>query len=400
MLHGSNAHERKVAMKRSSERILTTHTGSLPRSPEVLELIFARGEGNPIDDAEWDRLVRDEVAATVRRQVDAGIDIVSDGEVGKNGYSIYVQDRLTGFDGEGSFPVTPDMIEFPDYAERLGGEFGEAFQRVRTPACTGPISVKDPDASRRDIENLKAATEGVDAEEVFMTAASPGVIAFFLENQHYATHEDYLGAIADAMRTEYEAIAEAGFTLQLDCPDLAFAPSRFASFGDMGAQEIKRAVELNVEALNHATSGIDPDRMRLHVCWGNYPGPHIFDVPLSELIDVVLRARPNGISFEACNPRHAHEWRVFEDVELPEEKVLIPGVIDSTTNYVEHPELVAQRLERYGRLVGMERVIAGTDCGFETFAGFTSVAPTVVWRKLASMAEGARLATRELTVHR
>jgi len=385
-------------MKRSSERILTTHTGSLPRSPELLELVYARADGKQVDEATWERTVRDEVAATVRRQIEVGVDIVSDGEVGKRGYSIYVQDRLTGFEGEGSFPRVPDMVEFPDFTERLMRVEGEGMQHLRTPACTGPIRVKDAAASQRDIESLKAAAAGSGAQEVFMTAASPGVIAFFLENRYYPNHEEYVGAIADAMREEYEAIASAGFTLQLDCPDLAFAPSRFAAFGDMDAEEIKRAVELNVEALNHATSAIDPEQMRLHVCWGNYAGPHVFDVPLREIIDVVLRARPNGISIEACNPRHAHEWKLFEEVELPEDKVLIPGVVDSTTNYVEHPEVVAQRLERYARLVGMERVIAGTDCGFETFAGFSAVAPTVVWRKLEAMAEGARIATRELTV--
>ena len=380
-------------MKRSVDRILTTHTGSLPRPPDLAELVFAREDGQA-DPARVAARVRDAVADVVIRQADAGVDVLNDGELSKVGYSNYVKDRLSGFDGESARPGPSDIPDFPGFMERRERERGRGFQYMRTPACTGPIALRDREAVRTDVANLRAALEDVEAEEVFMSAASPGVIALFFGNQHYPTRDAYLAAIADAMRDEYEAIVEAGFVLQLDCPDLAMG--RHIQFGAEDLAAFQREAERNVEALNHATTGIDPDRMRLHLCWGNYEGPHHRDVELRDILDIVLRARPNGISLEACNPRHEHEWAVFEDVRLPEGKLLIPGVVDSTNNYIEHPDLVAQRLVRYARVVGRENVLAGTDCGFGTFAGVSNVDPDIVWAKFEAMAEGARRASEQL----
>jgi 5-methyltetrahydropteroyltriglutamate--homocysteine methyltransferase len=378
-------------MKRSTQRFLTTHTGSLPRPDDLIRAMFAREEGVPVDRAALADRIRRAVAEVVRKQVDAGLDVVDDGEMSKPSYATYIKDRLHGFGGS-SHPLSyQDLVEFPDLARRVFGDPGRS--RRRTPACDGPIAVRDPEAAQVDADNLTAALGTVRAEEGFLTAASPGVVSLFFKDTHYGRHEAYLFAIAEAMRHEYETVARAGLVLQIDCPDLAMG--RHIQYAGLPLDEFRRMARLHVEALNQALAGIPPDRIRMHVCWGNYEGPHHHDVPLADIIDIVFAARPAGISFEAANPRHGHEWAVFERVKLPPGKVLIPGVIESKTNYIEHPELVAQRIARYARLVGRENVIAGTDCGFGTWVGQAAVDPGVVWAKMASLAEGARLASRE-----
>ncbi len=375
-------------MKRSTEHVLTTHTGSLPRPPELVEALLERDRG-VADGAALAEQVRAGVQDVVQRQADAHVSVVNDGEASKIGYSTYVKERLEGFGGEAGFAGLPaDMTEFPGLMERVMSDITFAM-----PACVGPITYRDLDAVRADIANLKDAVAGADVEEAFMTAASPGVISVFLQNQYYGSHEDYIGALADAMKPEYDEIFRSGLVLQLDCPDLAMTRHMNP---EQSLEDFRDQARLHVEAINHATRDIPGDAMRLHLCWGNYEGPHHYDVPLGDILDIVFQARPDAISFEAANPRHEHEWRVFEDVKLPEGKVLIPGVLDSTTNYVEHPELVAQRLVRYANLVGRENVIAGTDCGFATFASYVMVDPGVTWAKLRAMADGAELATAEL----
>ena len=379
-------------MKQSADRILTTHTGSLPRPDDLIRAMFAREEGVPVDRAALADRIRSAVAEVVERQAAAGIDVINDGEMSKPSYATYVKDRLTGFGGA-SHPLTyQDLVEFPDLARRVFGDPGRS--RRRTPACDGPIGVRDSQAAAVDADNVKAALARVQAAEGFLSAASPGVVSLFFHNTHYASHEDYVFAIAEAMRHEYEAVARAGLILQIDCPDLAMG--RHIQFAGASLAEFRKAARLHIEALNRATANVPPEQMRVHVCWGNYEGPHHYDVPLADILDLVVEARPAGISFEAANPRHGHEWAVFERVKLPAGKVLIPGVIESKTNYIEHPELVAQRIGRYARLVGRERVIASTDCGFGTWVGQAAVDPGVVWAKMASLAEGARLASREL----
>jgi 5-methyltetrahydropteroyltriglutamate--homocysteine methyltransferase len=374
-------------VKRSTERILTTHTGSLPRPSDLTEALQRRDRGE-VANGELDARIREAVVEVVDRQVAAGVTVVNDGEASKIGYSTYVKERLDGFGDEGgTAAMPPDYADFPEYMRsRAAGE-----QPAR-PACVGPLSYRDLDAVRTDIANLKAALDGAGAEDAFMSAASPGIISNFLENRHYPSHEEYVWALAEAMKVEYDEIHRAGLVLQLDCPDLA------AGRHDHGEslEQFRRRAKLHVEALNHATRDIPAEGMRLHLCWGNYEAPHIRDVPLADIIDLVLQARPAGLCLEAANPRHAHEWAVFEDVKLPDGKVLVPGVLDSTTNFVEHPELVAQRLLQYARLVGRENVIAGSDCGFATFASSPSVHPTVTWAKLRAMADGARLASERL----
>ena len=375
-------------------RIRTTHTGSLPRPEDLAHLLDAADQGQ--DAPGLAARVEGAVADVVARQADAGLDVVNDGEMGRIGYATYVKERLTGFEGESTFGGRrrSDLEEHPDFLERWAARLDR--RAIRAPACTGDVRLRDGEAVHRDVVRLKAAADaaGVAHDRLFMTAASPGVIGHFFDNHHYASREAYLGALADAMRPEYEAIAGAGILLQIDCPDLAM--SRHSVFSDLSLEDFRRQAALGVEALNAATAGIAPDRMRLHVCWGNYEGPHDRDVPLRDIVDIVLRARPAGISVEACNPRHGHEWRVWEDVALPEGRYLLPGVIDSTNNYVEHPELVAQRLVSYARIVGPDRVVGSSDCGFGTFAHTTTVVPTVTWSKLRSLVEGAELAAREL----
>ena len=378
-------------MKRSTERFLTTHTGSLPRPEDLIRTMFAKEEGVPVDGAALARRIRAAVAETVARQVAAGVDIVNDGEMSKPSYATYIKDRLDGFGGTSHPLQYQDLVDFPELARRVFGDPGRA--RRKTPGCNGPIAVRDAGAAASDAGNLAAALGAVTAEEGFLTAASPGLISLFFHNGHYPSHEAYLFAIAEAMRGEYETVAKSGFILQLDCPDLAMG--RHIQYAGLSTAEFRQRAHLHIEALNHAVAGIPPERMRLHLCWGNYEGPHHCDVPLKDIIDVVFAARPAGLSFEAANPRHAHEWTVFETVKLPEGKVLIPGVLESKTNFIEHPELIAQRIGRYAALVGRENVIAGSDCGYGTWVGQAAVDPAVVWAKLAAMAEGARLATRE-----
>jgi len=378
-------------MKRSTSRFLTTHTGSLPRPDDLVRMMFAKEEGVPIDGAALAHRIRAAVGDAVRKQAEAGIAIINDGEMSKPSYATYVKDRLHGFGGASHPLQYRDLVDFPEYGTRVFGDPGRS--RRRTPACNGPVSVRDVNAAAVDVDSLTSALAGVAAEEGFMTAASPGVISLFFHNDHYPNHEAYLFAIADTMRHEYETITKAGLVLQVDCPDLGMG--RHIQFADLGLEEFRAMARLHVEALNHALSGVPAEQVRLHVCWGNYEGPHHHDVPLADIIDIAFSARATAVSFEAANPRHAHEWKLFERVKLPKDKVLIPGVLDSSTNYIEHPELVAERIGRYARLVGRENVIAGTDCGFGTWVGQAAVDPRVAWAKLGSMAEGARLASRE-----
>jgi 5-methyltetrahydropteroyltriglutamate--homocysteine methyltransferase len=378
-------------MLRSTEGFLTTHTGSLPRPADLVRTMFAKEEGVPVDPVALAAQIRAAVAAIVQRQVAAGIDIVNDGEMSKPSYATYIKDRLVGFGGESRPLVYQDLVDYPEFAKRVFGDPGRA--RRRTPGCDGPITVRDPAAAETDVQNLKAALAAAHAPEAFLSAASPGVVSLFFHNGHYPTGEAYLYAIAEAMRQEYETVAKAGFVLQIDCPDLAMG--RHIQYAQLSIGEFRNKARLHIEALNHALANIPADRLRLHLCWGNYEGPHHCDVPLAEIIETVLLAKPSGLSFEAANPRHGHEWTVFEEVKLPDGKVLIPGVIESKTNFIEHPELIAQRIGRYARLVGRENVIAGSDCGYGTWVGQAAVDPDVVWAKLASLAEGARLATRE-----
>jgi 5-methyltetrahydropteroyltriglutamate--homocysteine methyltransferase len=378
-------------VKRSTERFLTTHTGSLPRPADLVQIMFAKEEGIPVDGAALGRRIATAVADIVKTQETAGIDIVNDGEMSKPSYATYIKDRLGGFDGE-SRPLTyQDLVDFPELARRVFGDPGRS--RRKTPGCNGPISVRDPEAAETDASNLKAALGAAKVEEGFLSAASPGLVSLFFHNGHYPSHEAYLEAIAEAMRQEYEAVVAAGFVLQLDCPDLAMG--RHIQNAHLTTQEFRKAAGLHIEALNHALRNIPADRARIHLCWGNYEGPHHCDVPLADIIDVIFTAKPAGLSFEAANPRHAHEWKLFESVKLPPEKVLIPGVIESKTNFIEHPDLVAQRIGRYATLVGRENVIAGSDCGYGTWVGQAAVDPDVVWAKLAAMAEGARIASKE-----
>jgi 5-methyltetrahydropteroyltriglutamate--homocysteine methyltransferase len=380
-----------MSLLRSTDRFLTTHTGSLPRPPDLIRMMFAKEEGVPVDPAALAERIRVAVADSVRKQIAAGIAIVNDGEMSKPSYATYPKDRLNGFGGASHPLQYRDLEDFPEMAKRVFGDPGRA--RRRTPACTGPISVRDRRAAEIDADNLRAAIRSANGVQAFMTAASPGVISLFFRNEHYPTQEAYLFAIADAMRHEYEAVARAGLILQLDCPDLGMG--RHIQYADLGLDAFRKMARLHVEALNHALANVPADQSRLHVCWGNYEGPHHHDVALADVIDIVFTAKPSAISFEAANPRHAHEWRVFEQVRLPEGKVLIPGVLDSTTNFIEHPDLVAERIGRYARLVGRENVVAGTDCGFGTWVGQAAVDPDITWAKLASMAEGARRATQE-----
>jgi len=375
-------------MQRSTERFLTTHTGSLPRPDDLIRMMFAREEGVPVDPDALAARVRAAVAEIVAKQVAFGIDLVNDGEMSKPSYATYVKDRLAGFGGTGNTFVYQDLADFPNLAKRVFGDPGRS--RRKTPACNAPIAVRDAGAAAIDVAHLKAALAAVGHSGAFMSAASPGVVSLFFRNEHYKDHESYLFAIADAMRHEYETVARAGFVLQIDCPDLAMG--RHIQYADLSLAEFRKRAGMHIAALNHALADIAPEQLRMHLCWGNYEGPHHCDVPLADIIDLVFTARPTAISFEAANPRHAHEWTLFERVKLPPGKVLIPGVIESKSNFIEHPELVAQRLARYARLVGRENVIGGSDCGLGTRVGD----PLICWAKLQAAVEGARLATQEL----
>jgi 5-methyltetrahydropteroyltriglutamate--homocysteine methyltransferase len=378
-------------MRGSTERFLTTHTGSLPRPEDLIRSMYAKEEGVPVDPAALAARVRSAVAEVVGKQAAAGIDLINDGEMSKPSYATYVKDRLSGFGGTGNTFVYQDLAEFPNLQKRVFGDPGRS--RRKTPACNGPIGVRDPGAARTDVDNLKTALAGVKSSGAFMSAASPGVVSLFFRNDHYPSEDAYLFAIAEAMRQEYETVAAAGIVLQIDCPDLAMG--RHIQYAGLSVAEFRKRARVHVEALNHAVANIPPEQLRMHVCWGNYEGPHHCDVPLADIIDVVFLAKPSAISFEAANPRHAHEWTLFERVKLPEGKLLIPGVLESKSNFIEHPELIAQRIARYANLVGRENVVAGSDCGYGTWVGQAAVDPDVVWAKLAALAEGARLASRQ-----
>ena len=369
--------------------IATTHVGSLPRTQKVVDFIFARERGDLYDETEFDAAMAEAVDETVDRQKGAGVAIVSDGETSKISYATYVKDRYTGFSGDGPRNPPADLKRFPAFLERLANEGGTP--KYSRPMCTGEVKSRGQGELRRDIANLKSAMKKHDVARGFMNAASPGVISLFLQNAHYPNRETYLGALADAMREEYETIAGAGLDLQLDCPDLAL--SRHMLFDELSDAEFIKVAESHVEALNHALAGVPEERVRVHICWGNYEGPHVCDIAMDTVFSTLMRTRSRYVLFESSNPRHAHEWTVFRDRkdEIPEDKILVPGVVDTTTNFVEHPELVAQRLRRFVDIVGVERVIAGSDCGFGTFAGFGSVDPDIAYAKLKSLSEGARL---------
>jgi len=378
-------------MLRSTERFLTTHTGSLPRPDDLIAMMVAREEGVPVDEAALDKRVTAAIGEMVRLQSEAGVDIVNDGEMSKPSYATYVKDRLNGFGGTGNSFVFQDLVGFPKSQVRVFGDPGRKTRK--TPGCNGPISVRDLKSPKVDVENLTACAAGAKIEGLFSSAASPGVISLFFRNDYYKSHEEYLYAIAEAMRYEYETIAHAGMTLQLDCPDLAMG--RHVQYADLSLEEFRGRMRLHIEALNHAVRNIPAEQLRIHMCWGNYPGPHHCDVPFADIIDVLNYAKPTAILFEAANPRHAHEWEMFESIKPPEGKILVPGVIECQSNYIEHPELVAQRIGRYANLVGRENVMAGVDCGFSIHVGQGGVDPDVVWRKLAALSEGARIASKK-----
>lgn len=372
-------------------KIQTSHVGSLPRTQKVVDFIFARENETPFEQADFDAAMTEAVDATVARQVASGVDIVSDGETSKISYATYVKDRYTGFGGDSPRNAPGDLKQFPGFLKRLA-EDGGTPQYAR-PMCIGEVKSKGQGELEKDISNLKNAMDNNGVKRGFMNAASPGVISLFLQNDHYKTREAYLAALADAMKTEYETIVASGLDLQLDCPDLAL--SRHMLFNDLTDAEFIKIANSHVEALNHALQNVPAEKVRIHICWGNYEGPHVCDIPMATMFDTLMSAKARYVLFETSNPRHGHEWTTFRDrkADIPDDKVLVPGVVDTTTNFVEHPELVQQRLERFVDIVGAERVIAGSDCGFGTFAGFGSVDPDIAYAKLKSLSEGAALAS-------
>lgn len=382
-------------MKLSTDNILTTHVGSLPRPQDVTDLVFAREREEPVDEATFSHVIERAVSDTLQKQKQAGIIIPSDGEMSKISYATYIKDRLTGFAGDSPRRAPADLLQFPGFLERQAK--GGGTPTYKRPECVGPIEVKNLDPLHDDIRWMKSAMQMHGFEEGFMNSATPGVIALFQPSKYHATHEAYLEEVAEAMRHEYEVIVNSGLILQLDSPDLGLG--RHMMFPDLSDDEFVRQAEVHVEVLNHALRNVPGDRVRMHVCWGNYEGPHICDIALAKVLPVVLKAKPRGLLFETSNPRHSHEWRAWQENKIPDDYVLIPGVIDSTTNFVEHPQLVADRICRYADIVGRERVIAGTDCGFATFAGFGAVDEDIVWAKLASLSEGAQLASKTLWTH-
>ena len=372
-------------------RIRTSHVGSLPRSQEVVDFIFARENNEDYDEASFDEVMTKAVHDTVGKQTESGIDIVSDGETSKISYATYVKDRYTGFSGDSPRNAPADLKMFPTFLERLANEGGTP--QYARPMCTGPVSPKGQGELQKDISNLKAAMSAHGITRGFMNAASPGVVSLFLQNNFYKTREEYLSALADAMKTEYETIVASGLDLQLDCPDLAL--SRHMLFNDLTDDEFLKVAASHVEALNYALKEVPEEKVRVHICWGNYEGPHCCDISMDKMFSTLMSTNAGYLLFETSNPRHAHEWTVFRDrkSEIPDNKVLVPGVVDTTTNFIEHPELVAQRIERFTNIVGKDRVIAGSDCGFGTFAGFGAVDPQIAYAKLKSLSEGAALAS-------
>ena len=381
-------------MKKSTERILTTHVGSLPRPDELVELMFAKAEGESVDAALLERKTRDAVIEVVAHQREAGIDIVSDGEMSKPSYATYVTERLTGFGGTSNLPKLSDILEYPNVAKVWFTDPGVQSLNKNRPACDGPVASKGIADAETDIAFFRRALDLAPPEDAFMTAASPGLVSMFLGNVHYDTEEEFLYAVADAMMPEYQAIVDAGYMLQFDCPDLAM--TRHREFANAPVEDFRDYARLHIEVLNSILDRFPRDRLRVHICWGNYPGPHHHDVPMAQIVDLLLTIRTGALLFEGANANHAHEWRVWEDVELPDGMVIVPGVIESMSNRIEPPALIAERIVRYARLVGRENVMAGSDCGFGTFVGLDLVDPPIAWRKLASLAEGARLASEEL----
>jgi 5-methyltetrahydropteroyltriglutamate--homocysteine methyltransferase len=379
-------------MRCSTDRILTTHVGSLPRSQAVTDVLFARERNEVGDPQAAAAVITSAVAEVVRRQVSVGIDVVSDGEMSKISYATYIAERLSGFGGDTPRDPGQDLVEFPGLLKKLAERGSTA--KYRRPRCIGEIRVKDLAPLQSDLQNLTAAIAAAGPSEAFMNAASPGVVALFQPNDFYRTQDEYLAALAEALRVEYEAIVHSGVVLQIDAPDLAMG--RHTMYRDRTLEEFERLAARHIEILNHALRNVAADRVRMHVCWGNYEGPHHHDVPMERLLPIVLKAKPQALLFEAANPRHAHEWAVFAEAQIPDTKILIPGVLATTTNYVEHPLLVAERIERFAHIVGRERVMAGTDCGFGTFAGFGPVEPDIAYLKLQSLAEGAQIASRRL----
>jgi 5-methyltetrahydropteroyltriglutamate--homocysteine methyltransferase len=375
----------------SAGRFLTTHVGSLPREDDLIEIMFAKEDGLPLDMAAVDARIAEAVQFVVDRQAEAGLDIINDGEQSKPSYATYIKDRLDGFGGTGNSFAFQDIEDFPTTKDRVFSDPGRKHRK--TPACNAPITVKDMTAVDRDAKALNASLAKHAGKQAFMSAASPGVTALFFRNDYYDSDEDYVFALAEGLRHEYEAIASQGIILQIDCPDLAMG--RHTQFRELDLSGFRDKMALNIEALNRATVNIAPEQLRMHMCWGNYPGPHHCDVPFRDIIDLVWRARPHAIQFEAANPRHAHEYAMFEEVKLPEGKVLIPGVIECQSNYIEHPELIAQRISRYAHLVGRDNVMAGADCGFSIHVGSGSVDRNVVWAKMAALAQGARIASEQ-----
>lgn len=375
-------------MARSTDRILTTHVGSLPREKDLMQMMFAKEDGVPVDAKAMHDTVHQAVIDIVKKQKELGISVVNDGEMSKPSYATYIKDRLNGFGGSENTYVFDDLVEFPNLAKRVGED--PSRQHRHAPGCKGPISIKTTDDVNEDIRNMQEAS-GNDMKSVFFSSASPGVTSIFFKNEYYATHEEYVFAIAEAMKVEYEAIAASGATLQIDCPDLAMG--RHMNSTGVTLEDFRKRASLHVEALNHAVANIPAEQLRMHLCWGNYGGPHHCDMNFADIIDIVMKAKPQTLLFEAANPRHAHEYALFETYKLPEGKVLCPGVIECQSNYVEHPQLIAQRIKRYADLVGRENVMAGTDCGFSIHVGQASIDPKVVWLKLKSLAEGAAIAT-------
>ena len=380
-------------MSNSEKRILTTHTGSLPRPDDLIQIMWAKGDGIPVDERALEERVAAAVDEIVGKQVAAGVSIVNDGEMSKPSYATYVKDRLAGFGGDSiQNYFFADLADYPKSAEIVAGNPG---RRKRTaPGCNGPISVSDTEAAALDMVHLKNAASKRDVTGTFSSAASPGVVSIFFGNDYYKTDEEYVFAIAEAMRHEYEAIVVSGATVQLDCPDLAMG--RHTTYADLDLAGYRKKVAMNIEALNHAVRNIPAEKVRMHLCWGNYPGPHHCDVAFAEIIDLVWSAKPQTILFEAANPRHAHEWDLFKTTKVPDDKILCPGVIEPQSNYIEHPELVAQRIERYANLVGADRVMAGVDCGFSVHVGMQGIDPDVAWAKLEALAQGAEIASNRL----
>ena len=379
-------------MKTSEKRILTTHVGSLPRSKAVTEGVFAKENEQLENEENLKSTIRAAVQDVVKKQVETGVDVVSDGEMSKISYATYIKDRISGFEGDSPRRAPKDLEAFPGFLQRQANSGGTPS--YKRPKCTGEIKVKDMTPLQDDLDNFRTAINSFAPTEGFMNAASPGVIALFQPNVYYPNNDSYLEALADAMQTEYESIVEAGFLLQLDSPDLGLG--RHMMFKDKSDAEYLKLANLHVEALNHALRNVPAEKVRLHVCWGNYEGPHHCDAPMDIVLPIALKAKPQALLFESANPRHAHEWQTFRDSQLPDDKILVPGVIDSTTNFIEHPQLVSERICRFADIVGRERVIAGTDCGFSTFAGFGAVDEDIVYAKLAALAEGAQLASEKL----